>query len=233
MAIPMPVLPPLSPSFYLARRNGYSSFQAVVAEVRRNPDPHAPDLLNCCLARGTPLSDAALAEALATNFFGGVFSCSSTVNTALYLLAKHPEEQGRVVRAVREALPPDFDRAALDACRPLEYANREAMRYYPAVPIYFRNSAPDRDVARGPHALPPNTPIFISNWYMHKFAPHLHEPETFNPTRWADGAPRRTRMSAVTFSRSGAARGPVSARPSASSSTGSFSPRSTASVNRR
>jgi cytochrome P450 len=187
MALPKPVLPPLSPFFYSARENWYGTFTRVVAEARKKPDPSAPDLLNCTLARGTPLSDAQLAEALATNFFGGVFSCSSTVNTALYLLAKHPEEGAKVARAVRDELPPNFDRGALDACRPLEFAIREAMRYYPAVPIYFRNSARGRAVKFGPHTLPPDTPVFISNWYLHKFAPHWTEPERFNPDRWGDG----------------------------------------------
>lgn len=187
MALPKPILPPLSPSFYPARGSWYESFEKVVAETRRNPDPTAPDLLNCALARGTSLSDAALAEALATNFFGGVFSCSSTVNTALYLLTEHPAEATKVARAVRDELPPDFDRAALDACRPLEFAIREAMRYYPAVPIYFRNSAPDRDVALGAYRLPPNTLVFISNWFLHKFAPHWREPERFDPGRWDNG----------------------------------------------
>jgi cytochrome P450 len=186
MALPKPVLPPLSPFFYPARRNWYESFGKLVAEVRKRPEPSAPDVLNAVLARGTPLSDAALAEALATNFFGGVFSCSSTVNTALYLLAKHPEEGAKVARAVRE-LPADFDRAALAACRPLEFAIREAMRYYPAVPIYFRNSARDREVALGPHTLRRNTQLFISNWYLHKFAPHWREPERFDPARWDNG----------------------------------------------
>ena len=187
MAIPKPILPPLSPFFYPARRNWYSSFQKLVAETRRNPDPTAPDLLNCCLSRGTPLTDAALAEALATNFFGGVFSCSSTVNTALYLLAKHPAEGAKLAHVVRNGLPANFDRAALDSCRPLEFVIREAMRYYPAVPIYFRNSAPDRAVALGSHSLPPDTLIFISNWYLHKLAPHWHEPEKFDPARWDNG----------------------------------------------
>jgi cytochrome P450 len=187
MALPYPVLPPLSPFFYAARANWYESFEKFVAEARKNPDPAAPDLLNCALSRGTPLSDAALAEALATNFFGGVFSCSSTVNTALYLLAKHPEEGAKVARAVREELPADFDRARLDGCRPLEFAIREAMRYYPAVPIYFRSSARDREVKLGPHTLLPNTQVFISNWYLHKFAPHWREPERFDPARWDNG----------------------------------------------
>ncbi|HVK14571.1 MAG TPA: cytochrome P450 [Gemmataceae bacterium] len=187
MARPNPVLPPLSPFFYSARRKWYQTFEAIVAGVRKHPDATAPDLLNVALARGTPLSDAALAEALATNFFGGVFSSSSTMNTALYLLDRHPEERAKVVRAVRDELPDGFDRPALDACRPLEFAIREAMRYYPAVPIYFRNSAPDREVKLGPHTLPPDTQVFISNWYLHKFAPHWKEPERYDPGRWDNG----------------------------------------------
>jgi cytochrome P450 len=187
MMLPRPVLPPLQPSFYAARSNWYQSFEQLVSDARRKPDGTAPDLLNCALTRGTPLSDAALAEALATNFFGGVFSCSSTVNTALYLLGQHPQEGERVARAVRDELPEGFTRTELDSCRTLEFAIREAMRYYPAVPIYFRNSARDREVQLGPHTLPPKTQIFISNWYLHKFAPHWREPERFDPTRWDNG----------------------------------------------
>ena len=109
------------------------------------------------------------------------------MNTALYLLAGHAEERAKVVRAVRDDLPANFDRSALDGCRPLEFAIREAMRYYPAVPIYFRNSAPDSEVKLGPLTLPRNTQIFISNWYLHKFSPHWQEPERFNPSRWDAG----------------------------------------------
>ncbi|MBP3955177.1 cytochrome P450 [Gemmata sp. G18] len=186
MALPKQVFP-LHPFFHSARENWYGTFTRAVAEARANPDPAAPDLLNCVLARGTSLSDAALAEALATNFFGGVFSCSSTVNTTLYLLAKHAEEGAKVARAVRDELPDGFDRAALDAVRPLEFAIRESMRYYPAVPIYFRNTARGREVKLGSHVLPPDTLIFISNWYLHKFAPHWAEPERFAPERWDNG----------------------------------------------
>src|SRR5262245_41456717 len=39
MALPKAVLPPVSPFFYLARRNWYRSFAGVVAEARTNPDP--------------------------------------------------------------------------------------------------------------------------------------------------------------------------------------------------
>jgi len=184
---PLPVLPPpLSPEFYADRREWYATFESLVRDARKNPDPAATDLLNVSLTLGTALSDAALAEALATNFFGGVFSCSSTVNTLLYLLARHPAERASVATAVR-GLPADYGRAALDDCRPLEFALREAMRYYPAVPLYFRNSAKDRAVKLGQHLLPPDTLLFISNWYLHKYSPHWRDSDAFAPARWADG----------------------------------------------
>ncbi|HUR52570.1 MAG TPA: cytochrome P450, partial [Gemmataceae bacterium] len=100
MNLPKQIVPPLSPFFYLARLRWYRTFTQIVSETRKNPDPTAPDMLNRVLAAGTTLADKELAEALATNFFGGVFSCSSTVNTALYLLAKYPEEGAKVARAV-------------------------------------------------------------------------------------------------------------------------------------
>jgi cytochrome P450 len=187
MSLPKIILPPLSPWFYPARRNWYRSFEKLVAEVRAQPNPTAPDLLKVALSQRTSLPDPALAEALATNFFGGVFSCSSTVNTALHLLARHPQEDAKVASAVRTELSADFDRSALDACRPLEYAIREAMRFYPAVPIYFRNSSPDREVALGTQALPKDTMVIISNWYLHKMSSHWPHPERFDPGRWDGG----------------------------------------------
>jgi cytochrome P450 len=187
MNLPKPVLPPLSPWFYPAQRQWYRSFEILVAEARAKPNPTAPDLLNVALSHGTPLSDRDLAEAIATNFFGGVFSCSSTVNTALHLLAQHPAKGKKVASAVRTELTTDFERPALDACRPLEFAIREAMRFYPAVPIYFRNSSPDREVMLGKHSLPKDTMVMISNWYLHKMSPHWANPERFDPGRWSGG----------------------------------------------
>jgi cytochrome P450 len=187
MALPRQILPPINPEFYADRRRWYESLQTIVREARSKPDPAAPDLLNVTLTTGTRLNDFQLAEALATNFFGGVFSCSSTVNTAFYLLAKHPAEREKVARAARDELPAEYDRAALDGCRTLEFAIRETMRFFPAVSLYFRNSAKDREVKLGGHTLPPDTPLFISNWYLHKFSPYWQEPETFAPSRWDNG----------------------------------------------
>ncbi|NQV25662.1 MAG: cytochrome P450 [Rhodopirellula sp.] len=182
-------LPPWRPGFYSARSKWYRMFERLVKESRRKPDHDAPDMLNQALSHGPDLSDAVLAEALATNFFGGVFSGSSTINTALYLLAKHPEERGKLIAALDADLggTEAYDLETLLGCRQLDFVLREAMRYYPAVPLYLRNSVPEREVKLGDHLLPPNTMIFISNYYLHKFSHHWLQAEKFDPSRWDNG----------------------------------------------
>lgn len=186
----LPLFPPLNPWFHSARTSWYDSFQSLVTEARRRPDPSAPDLLHASAKLGSDLPDERLAEALATNFFGGVFSASSTINSALYLLTQHPEEARLLRTALEECCGPDraWTAAALEGCRRLDFVVRESMRYYPAVPLYFRNSATDRSVRLGDRELPPNTLLFISNWWLHRESDHWVKPELFSPDRWDHGA---------------------------------------------
>lgn len=186
---PLLNLPPLRPGFYSARSKWYIMFERIVKEARRNPDASAPDMLNQALCHGANLPDAVLAETLATNFFGGVFSGSSTINTSLYMLAKHPDECKKLVTALKKDLgdADSFDIDALLSCRQLDFVLREAMRYYPAVPLYLRNSAKDREVQLGAHTLPRNTMLFISNYYLHRYSHHWPQAEKFDPSRWEKG----------------------------------------------
>lgn len=189
MERPVQFAPPLSPFFYSARRQWYGRFEAIVAEARNRRDDSRSDLLSVFLRSGREMSDADLAEALATNFFGGVFSCSSTINTTLYLLAKHPTERKTFIDQLRTALGGEdsFDASALDHCKPLDHNMREAMRYYPAVPIYFRNVSKGRSVELCGRSIPANTLLMISNWRIHKHADFWGDPEVFRPSRWDNG----------------------------------------------
>lgn len=192
MQCPIPALlhvPPLRLSFYSARSKWYSMFERLVKSARQDPDADAPDMLNQAIGNGTGLSDGALAEALATNFFGGVFSGSSTINTTLYLLARHPEERDKLVSALERELS-GVDRitaASLDSCRQLDFVLREAMRFFPAVPLYLRNSSKDSEVKLGRFQLPRDTMLFISNYYLHKYSDHWIQAEKFDPSRWGKG----------------------------------------------
>lgn len=182
----LPLLPPWNPWFLRARHRWYTTFTDCVQRARTQPDPAAVDLLNVTLRAGTSLSDTALAEALATNFFGGVFSVSSTINTALYLLARHPEEAERLQAALPAADAISWQ--TLEDCERLDAVMRETMRFWPAVPIYFRNSSPQHRVRLGHLDLPPNTLLLISNWYLHRKSEHWQDPEVFRPERWINGA---------------------------------------------
>lgn len=187
---PLLNLPPLRPSFYSARSKWYLMFERLVKEARKKPNASAPDMLNQTLMHAGPeLSDAVLAETLATNFFGGVFSGSSTINTTLYLLARHPAESDKLVAALKKDLGTErsYDLEALLNCQQLDFVLREAMRYYPAVPLYLRSSVKEREVKLGNHTLPPNTLLFISNYYLHKYSHHWPQAEKFDPSRWAKG----------------------------------------------
>lgn len=186
---PLLRIPPLQPRFYRARSNWYAMFEGLVSKARKNPDADAPDMLNRALCNGPDLPNAVLAETLATNFFGGVFSGSSTINSTLFLLAKHPEECSRLVAALKEDLAGDTPLAleSLLSCQQLDFVLREAMRFYPAVPLYLRNSMKDREVKLGNYTLPPNTMLFISNYYLHKFSHHWIQAEKFDPSRWDNG----------------------------------------------
>lgn len=193
-----------SPGFHRARTAWYDTYQEFVREARAGKagaalpnasagaawatDPPC-DLLSVTLAHGSPLSDAQLAEALATNDFGGVFSCSSALNTALWHLTQAPEELARL----REALDHELPRAqawtlpALTACRPLDHVIREALRIAPPVPMYFRSSPLDRETTLGGHRLPPATNLFVMQWYAHREDPFWHDPHRFRPGRWEHG----------------------------------------------
>jgi cytochrome P450 len=61
------------------------------------------------------------------------------------------------------------------------------MRYYPAVPIYFRNAAKNSSVQLGEHQIPEDTLLLISNWHLHKFSEHWGDPDQFRPDRWGNG----------------------------------------------
>lgn len=180
---PLPLLPPLSPWFHYAKNKWYSTFTNLVRQARSG-NQQGPDLLSTILKQGTSQSDFQLAEALATNFFGGVFSCSSTINSALYLASLHPQQRDRLTQALTK-LPSDCDWKAVDAQTELNCFLREVMRYLPAVPLYFRNVNKENEVQLGGHTLPPDTQIFISNWWLHRYSPHWQDPREFRPERWA------------------------------------------------
>jgi len=65
----------------------------------------------------------------------------------------------------------------------------EAMRVYP--PSYALGREAVRDTELGGYHVPRGTPIFISQWVLHRDPETFPDPEAFRPERWLDGLSKR------------------------------------------
>jgi cytochrome P450 len=182
-----PLAPSIWPLFLFARRRWYCRFDAIVTEARNDGVPRGHDLLSTVLRAGTPLDGLPLVESIATNYFGGGFSCPSAICAVLYLLAGRPDITERL-RQELKGMENGFTLEQLNQCTLLDYVVREALRLLTPVPMFFRNSSATRTVRLAGCELPPDTLLMICNWHLHRSADHWEKPHEFNPDRWANGA---------------------------------------------
>jgi cytochrome P450 len=151
-----------------------------------NPNPAAFDLLSMALRNHSELPADELSAEMGNVYYGGAFSCPSTLVSALYLLTQHPDEAQKLTAAVRQ-LGDDCDLESLLECKPLDYALRESMRLLPAVPMLSRRVLTTAATELGGCRLPPNTNIWICNWLLQRAAPPWDQPLKFLPDRWSAG----------------------------------------------
>ncbi len=188
LGLTTPLFPPMNPWFYSTRRKWFALFSSLMEKAKEPDQPPRSDLLSVLLRRGRPSSDA-LRDALTNIFFGGVFSTFSAVTTSLYLLAHSPavEQRQRAELGALVGRDPEYNLDALESCAYLDCVLREALRLYPPMPLFYRNSARNRSVSLGGHTLPPNTLLFISNEFLHHDPAHWNDPDRFDPSRWETG----------------------------------------------
>ncbi|MFJ9748357.1 cytochrome P450 [Streptomyces chartreusis] len=109
---------------------------------------------------------------------------------ALHLLARHPEEQGRVREEVDRVLggpggrPPTA--ADMEELPYLTMVLKEAMRLYPSAPVVGRRSVADAEIDGV--RIPAGADILISPWVTHRHPDHWPDPERFDPGRFTPEA---------------------------------------------
>jgi cytochrome P450 len=184
------LLPPLRPSFYIARRRHFGAFEAIVREARRNPDPGANDMLHVYLRQGPDVTDEQLATFLGNIHAGGVFSTGTALVNTLYLLNQHPAVMNELTAQLRALVRdrPDYDAAALAGCPLVNRVLLESLRCYAPVPLFFRNVRKDRPARLADRELPPDTVVAVVVRGVHRSARYWKDPDRFDPGRWADGA---------------------------------------------
>jgi cytochrome P450 len=110
---------------------------------------------------------------------------TNTVAMMLYLLARHPEWQQRLRAESRElgVARPGLDE--LEQLPSLDLVMRETLRMYAPVGILFREAT--ADVAIQGFHVPAGTLLAVGLYATMRMEPWWHDPDRFDPERFADG----------------------------------------------
>jgi cytochrome P450 len=115
---------------------------------------------------------------------GGAVSTPSGITSALHLLDRHPDIRAALQIELNALLAEPLTLERLEACPILDRVLRESLRLWPPVPLFLRSVNSSNATELAGHAIPANTPIYISNWYLQRLSDRWLEPEVFNPDRW-------------------------------------------------
>ncbi|HEX8338935.1 MAG TPA: cytochrome P450 [Pyrinomonadaceae bacterium] len=164
----------------------------IIAGRRREGGEDRGDLLSLLLSRaageGEELtSDRQIRDEAVTLFIAGFENIATALTWSLYLLAQHPEVEGRLHAELDGVLGGRLP-AAEDIPR-LAYTRmvfEEAMRVYPPVPRLVRTALRDYEV--GGYTVPAGSLVVVSQYLLHRDPRFWDEPERFDPERWTPEA---------------------------------------------
>lgn len=147
-----------------------------------------------------PLASGQIRDQIFTFLMAGHETTAKALTWALYLLARHPQEQQRCREEALSVLGDDIaDPARIDALEYTWQVLQEAMRLYPPVWSMSRKALDDDEVL-GCH-VPADSLVIISPYTLHRRADLWPSPERFDPDRFvADAVAAREAFSYLPFS---------------------------------
>jgi cytochrome P450 len=158
----------------------------LATKIMTTPDP----------VTGTPFGTAEMVDQVAIFFLAGHETSASALAWALYLLATHPEAQGRVAAEAAD-LRPEF--GVVGSLRFTRDVFREALRLYPPVPMMVRENRVEEEF-RG-RKVKAGGQVVISPWHLHRHERIWERPDEFDPDRWAGEGKDAARDGYLPFSR--------------------------------
>jgi cytochrome P450 len=178
----------LSWKFWSDRSKWFKFIENQIQERQSQNDEEAIDLLAYIMTRnGSELSMVQLRDELSTSFTAGTRNVAIVVSSVLYLCSRHPEAKQKLLLEIKEFLSKhgnNFELADINKLSYLDKVIKEALRLYPAVPLFIREVCPGKSVVLGGHSLPEKTQIFICSWAFHRNPNHWENPDTFDPERF-------------------------------------------------
>ncbi len=190
---------PLPMNFRFAR--GMRQLDDIILSLiarRRASSGERGDLLAMLLSAqdedGSGMSDKQLRDEVITLFTAGHETTALALSYAFMLLSQHPAVAATLLAELRSVLGPERPgrlptAADVPALRYCEAVVQETLRLYPPAWILGREAITDTTLAGQP--VPHRTPVWISQWVMHRDEAYFPQPERFQPERWLDGLSRR------------------------------------------
>lgn len=172
----------------------------LIQKRREHPD-EARDLLTRLLAArdgADQMTDKQLRDEILTLFVAGHETTAISLTWSLYLLAKHPDAYRQVQEEV-DALEREPTVKDLSRLNTVLRVFKEALRIYPPLPLYARDTL--EDISVGGYQIPKETPVLISPLGTHHRPELWPDSEKFDPDRFLpDAEAARHRYAYIPFS---------------------------------
>uniref|UniRef100_A0A1I8QDQ8 Cytochrome P450 n=1 Tax=Stomoxys calcitrans TaxID=35570 RepID=A0A1I8QDQ8_STOCA len=135
---------------------------------------------------GQPLKDEEIREEVDTFMFEGHDTTTSGISFCLYLLARHPQVQQRVLQEINEVMGEDKSQAVtmkdLQELKYLEAVIKESLRLYPSVPIISRYT--EKDIEVDGHFIPAHSNLSLLIYDVARDPDIFSNPDDFIPERF-------------------------------------------------
>lgn len=139
---------------------------------------------------GETMNDVQLRDEVVTVLLTGHETTANVLSFALHLLARHRDEQDRVVGALTKSFPQGLDALAVHRFPAVREALEETMRLYPPAWLFAR--APlEADTLDG-YAIEEGSFVFISSYVVHRMPELWPSPDAFVPSRFSHETPDRS-----------------------------------------
>ena len=162
----------------------------LVQSRRANPGPRDDVLVHLLRAKdpgnGQPMSDTQLVDVLLTLLVAGHETTAKALAWTLYLIARSPEWERRMLEEVRSVAGDGPVKAEhVDQLKVTSMVLKESMRVYPPVPTLTRIAKKDMDL--GGLTVTAGSMIFIPIYAIHRHKRLWEDPDRFEPERFGPG----------------------------------------------
>lgn len=160
---------------------------SIIGQRRQAGAEQRHDLLDTLLTAldegGAGMSDQQLRDEVTTLFLAGHETTALALAHTIYLLAKHPEVERRLVAELDEVLGDRLP--TVEDSKALRYTRRvidESLRLYP--PAWATGREANCEIEIGGYRIPQGAQLLMSQWLVHRDARFFPDPEAFDPDRW-------------------------------------------------